>query len=97
MPSEEGFRYGIRPGRILLSALLKGLADAVRRNDGAAADRYRRRISLIAPQFDTNAPVRECLDRLLSVSGQWSATKVAERHQAEQPVLDLIERVSELI
>ncbi|HTE76006.1 MAG TPA: hypothetical protein VK653_04605 [Xanthobacteraceae bacterium] len=83
--------------RLLLRALLKGLGDAVRRNDGSAADRYRRRISLTAGHFETNPRVSEALEQLLSASGRWSATKVAERYEAEQPVHELIERIMEFL
>ena len=83
--------------RLLLQALLKGLGDAVRRNDGSAADRYRRRLGMIAQHFDTNPPVSDALEQLLSVSGLWLATKVAERYETEQQVLGLIERVVQLL
>jgi hypothetical protein len=85
------------PQRLLLHALLTGLGDAVRRNDEATADRYHRRISLIARHFDTNPPVSDALERLLSTSGQWLATNVAERYEAEQQVLEHIERVRSLL
>jgi hypothetical protein len=94
---ESLFRYGLQPKRFLLSALVKGLADAVRRNDGSAAYRYHRRLGFIAPDFDTNPTVSEALERLLSASSQWLATAVAERYDAEQPVLDLVERVNALL
>jgi hypothetical protein len=74
-----------------------GLGDAVRRNDGSAADRYHRRISQIAGHFDTNPAVSEALERLLSASSRWLETKVAERSEAEQQVLQLMERVTELL
>jgi len=83
--------------RLLLLALLKGMRDAVRRNDGSAADRYHRRLRMIAPHFDTNPPISNALERLLSTSGQWLATNVAERYEAEQQVLEHIERVRELL
>jgi len=85
------------PKRLLLHALLSGLADAVRRNDGSAADRYHRRISQIAGHFDTNRTISEALERLLSASSRWLATNVAERYDPEQHVLALIERVMELL
>src|SRR6266516_2178992 len=85
------------PQRLLLHALLSGLGNAVRRNDGSAADRYHRRISQIAGHFDTNPAVSEALERLLSASSQWLETKVAERSEAEQQVLQLMERVTELL
>jgi hypothetical protein len=83
--------------RLLLHALLNGLGDAVRRNDEAAADRYHRRIRLIAGHFDTNPPVSDALERLLSASGQWLATNAAERYEAGQRVLELIEPVMHLL
>ena len=85
------------PQRLLLHALLSGLGDAVRRNDEAAVDRYHRRISLIARHFETNAPVNEALEGLLSASSQWLATKTAERYEAGQRVLELIEPVMDLL
>jgi hypothetical protein len=83
--------------RLLLHALLNGLGDAVHRNDEAAADRYHRRISLIAGHFETNASVSDALERLLSASGHWLATKTAERYEAGQRVLELIEPVVDLL
>ena len=86
------------PQRLLLHALLSGLGDAVGRNDEAAAYRYRTRIRLIARQhFDTNPSISDALERLLSASGRWLETNVAERSKAEQPVLEHIERVTELL
>ncbi len=83
--------------RLLLQALLKGLGKAVHGNDGSTADRYHRRIRIIAPHFDTNPAVGDALKRLLSASARWSATNVAERYEAEQQVLELIERTTELL
>jgi hypothetical protein len=94
---ESLFRYRLRPKRLLLAALVDGLANAVRRNDGSAAYRYHRRLGFIVPDFDTNPTVSEALERLLSASSQWLATSVAERHDVEQPVLDLVERINELL
>ena len=86
------------PQRLLLHALLSGLGDAVGRNDETAADRYHTRIRLIARQhFDTNPSISDALERLLSASGRWLETNVAERSEAEQPVLKHIERVTELL
>jgi hypothetical protein len=85
------------PQRLLLHALLNGLGNAVRRNDEAAADRYHRRIRLIAGHFETNAPVSEALERLLCARNQWLATNAAERYEAEQQVLELIEPVMDLL
>jgi hypothetical protein len=84
--------------RLLLQALLMRLGDAVRANDEAAADRYHRRVGMIARQhFDTNPQVSHALEQLLSVSSEWLVTKVAERYQAGQQVLEQIERVSQLL
>ena len=43
--------------RLLLSALVKGLGDAVRRNDQSAAERYRGRLRLAAEQIAADDPV----------------------------------------
>ena len=84
--------------RLLLHALLSGLGDAVGRNDETAADRYHRRIRLIARQhFDTNPSISDALERLLSASDRWLETNVAGRSEAEQPVLEHIERVAKLL
>ena len=85
------------PQRLLLRALLNGLGDAVSRNDGAAADRYHRRLGMIAPHFDTNPSVSDALERLLWASSKWSATNVAERYNAGQQVLELIENTAGLL
>lgn len=83
--------------RLLLQALLVGMGDAVRRNDESAMDRYHRRLGMIAGHFDTNPLVSDALERLLSTSGRWLATKVAERYEAEQQVLEHIECVIDLL
>ena len=86
------------PQRLLLHALLSGLGDAVGRNDETAADRYHRRIRLIARQhFDTNPSISDALERLLSASDRWQETNVAGRSEAQRPVLEHIERVAELL
>jgi hypothetical protein len=86
------------PQRLLLQALLSGLSDAVCRNDEAAADRYHTRIRLLARQhFDTNPSISDALEQLLSASDRWRGTNVAERSEAEQPVLEHIARVAELL
>jgi len=83
--------------RLLLHALLNGLDNAVHRNDDAAADRYHTRIRLIARHFETNASINDALERLLSSSGRWLATRTAERYEAGQHVLEHVERVTELL
>ena len=45
----------------------------------------------------TNTGISAALERLLSASAQWSATKVAERYELEQQVLERIERIMELL
>jgi hypothetical protein len=72
------------------------LADAVRRNDGSAAERYQRRIrSLTQEHFVTNLTLSETLEQLLRVSDRWLETPVAERYEREGHVLELIERARE--
>jgi hypothetical protein len=85
------------PQRLLLQALLVGMGDAVRRNDESAADRYRRRLGMIARHFDTNPLISDALERLLSAGGRWLATKTAERYEVEQQVLEHIQSVMDLI
>ena len=45
--------------RLLLRALVKGLGEAVRRNDQSAAERYRGRLRLAAEQIAADDPVRD--------------------------------------
>jgi hypothetical protein len=47
--------------------------------------------------FDTNPRISGAIEQLLSASGEWLATNVAERYQAGQQVLEHIERVSQLL
>jgi hypothetical protein len=44
--------------KLLLNVLLKGLADATRRNDRSTAERYRRRLRLAAEQIAADEPVQ---------------------------------------
>jgi hypothetical protein len=92
MLGHSGFRYGLRPGRLLSVALAQGLGDAVSRNNESAAYRYGLRLGMMAGQFDTNPAVSEALDRLLSASQQWLATNIAERYETERQVPELVER-----
>jgi hypothetical protein len=55
--------------RLLLSALVKGLGDAVRRNDQSAAERYRGRLRLAAEQIAADDPVRDALGRFMILGG----------------------------
>jgi hypothetical protein len=84
--------------RLLLQALLMRLGDAVRGNDGSATDRYYRRVRMIARQhFDTNPRISKPLEQLLSDTGEWLSTDVADRFQTGQQVLEDIERVCRLL
>ena len=83
--------------RLLLQALLTGMGDAVRRNDESAADRYHRRLAMIARHFDTNPLVSDALERFNSAGGRWLATKAAERYEAGQQVLEHIQSVMDLV
>ena len=84
--------------RLLLSALLSGLSDAISRNDEAKAYRYRTRIGLIARNhFETSLVISDALGQLLLASDGWLATKAAERFEVGQQVLELVERVSDLL
>jgi hypothetical protein len=83
--------------RLVLHALVKGLGDAVRRDDKAAADRYRRRLRLIAEDFDANPPVRDTLERLLSATDRWFTTDAVESDENNEQVLELTEHVMKLL
>jgi hypothetical protein len=79
--------------RLLLSALVKGLGDAVRRNDQSAAERYRGRLRLAAEQIAADDPVRDAFGRLLLLSGLWIAAAAADRDDTEEQMLEVIERI----
>ena len=83
--------------RLLLRALVKGLADAVRRDDPSAAERYRRRLRLAAEQIAADDPVHDVLERLLHISGQWVDAAAIDRGETKQPMLEIIERVVGLL
>ena len=70
--------------RLLLSALVKGLGDAVGRNDQSAAERYRGRLRLAAEQIAADDPVRDALGRLLLLSSLWIAAAAADRDDTKQ-------------
>jgi hypothetical protein len=65
--------------RLLLRALVKGLGEAIRRNDQSAAERYRGRIRSAAEQIAADDPVRDALGRLLLISGLWIAAAAVDR------------------
>jgi hypothetical protein len=79
--------------QLLLRALVKGLGEAVRRNDQSAAERYRGRLRLAAEQIAADDPVRDALARLLLISGLWIAAAAADRDDTKQQMLEVIERV----
>jgi hypothetical protein len=83
--------------RLLLHALVKGLGDAVRRNDKSVADRYRRRLRLIVEEFDANLPVRDTLERLLWTTDRWNTTDVVECEEHKERILELTERIMEIL
>src|SRR4029077_8999921 len=99
--------------RLLLYALVKGLGDAVRRNDQSAAKRYRRRLRLATEQIAADDPVQDALKKLLLISGRWVVAPVvtlspkgegserylyrSDRDEPKQQMLDLIERVIGLL
>jgi hypothetical protein len=98
--------------RLLLYALVKGLGDAVRRNDQSAAKRYRQRLRLATEQIAADDPVQDALEKLLLISGRWVVSPVvimspkgegSERYvyrsdrEPKQQMLELIERVIGLL
>ena len=82
---------------LLLNVLLKGLADAIRRNDRSTAERYRRRLRLIAEQIGADEPVQDALKKLLLVSGPWVEATEVDRDETTQQLLELIDRVIGLL
>jgi hypothetical protein len=72
--------------------LLKGLADATRRNDRSTAERYRRRLRLSAEQIAADEPVQAALERALLVSGLWIKAAEVDRDETAQQLLKLIDR-----
>jgi hypothetical protein len=76
--------------RLLLNVLLKGLADAARRNDRSSAERYRRRLRLAAEQV-ADEPVQDALKRVLLISGLWIEAAEVDRDETAQQLLKLID------
>ena len=77
--------------RLLLNVLLKGLADATRRNDRSTAERYCRRLRLAAEQV-ADEPVQDALKRVLLVSGLWIEAAEVDCDETAQQLLKLIDR-----
>jgi hypothetical protein len=82
--------------RLLLNVLLKGLADATRRNDRSTAERYRRRLRLAAEQV-AYEPVQDALKRVLLVSCLWIKAAEVDRNETVQQMLKLINRAIDLL
>ena len=78
--------------KLLLNVLLKGLADATRRNDRSTAERYRRRLRLAAEQIAADEPVQAALERVLLVSGLWIKAAEVDRDETAQQMLKLVDR-----
>ena len=83
--------------RLLLCTLVKGLGDAVRRDHPSAAERYRRRLRLATEQISADDPVHDVFERLLYTSGHWAAAAAVQRGETKQQMLEIIERVIELL
>jgi hypothetical protein len=78
-------------------AMLRGLADAVRRNDLSAAGRYCERLRLSAEQLAADEPLQNALEKLLLASGLWIKAAEADRNEARQQMLEVINRVTGLL
>jgi hypothetical protein len=83
--------------RLLIRVLLKGLADAIHRNDRSAAERYRRRLRLTAEQIAADQSVQDALKRVLLVSRLWIEAADVDRKETTQQLLKLIDRVIGLL
>jgi hypothetical protein len=83
--------------RLLLRVLLKGLADAIHRNDRSTAERYRRRLRLTAEQIAADESVQSALKRVLLVSRLWIEAAEVDRDETMQQLLKLIDRVIGLL
>jgi len=88
--------YDSRKG-LLLNVLLRGLADAVRRNDLRAAERYSQRLRLSAEQLAADELVQNAVEKLLSASGLWIEAAEADRNEAREQMLEVIDRVISLL
>ena len=83
--------------RLLLKALLKGLAHAIHRDDLSAAERYRERLRSSTEQPAADEPVKNAMERLLLASGLWIEAAEADRNEARQQMLEVIDRVIGLL
>jgi len=83
--------------RLLLNALLKSLAYAIRRDDIPAADRYRKRLQRAAEPVTAETQPKELLTKLFLTSGLWVQVADSERDETRQQLLDLIDRIVGLL
>jgi hypothetical protein len=83
--------------RLLLKALLKGLAHAIHRDDLSAAERYRERLHLTGEPLAADAVVISALKKLHLISGLWVQAADVERNETRQELLELIDHVSALL
>jgi hypothetical protein len=90
-------RMAYNSKRLLLRVVLKGLADAIRRNDRSTAERYHRRLRLTAEQIAADELVQDALKRVLLVSGLWVEAAEVDRNETTQQLLKLIDRVIGLL
>jgi hypothetical protein len=87
----DGMAYSIST-RLSLVVVLKGLADATRRNDRSSAERYRGRLRLAAEQIGADASVQDTLKRVFLVSGLWIEAAEVDREETAQQILKLVDR-----
>jgi hypothetical protein len=83
--------------RLLLNVLLRGLADAVRRNDLSAAERYRERLRSSTKQPVADEPVKNAMEKLLLISGLWIEAAEPDRNEARQQMREVIDHVIDLL
>ena len=82
---------------LLLTALLKGLANAVQRDDLSAAERYCQRLQLTAETIAPDAQVKSVLAKLFVISGLWVRSADVERGETRQQLLELVNHVLGLL
>ena len=66
--------------RLLLNALLKGLAHAIRRDDIPVASRYRGRLQQAAEPVAVDTQLKDLLTKLLLTSGLWVRVEIGRAH-----------------
>ena len=83
--------------QLLLNALLKGLAHAIRRDDVSTASRYRGRLQRAAEPVAADAQLKELLTTLLLTSELWAQAADIERDKTSQQLLDLTDGIVALL